>query len=144
MTLDLKIISSDANGLLNPNTWPNPDFVEGLYSLVSRIYKNLLTVPGTDAFDPGWGSDLRGALTRAMISVGPEDQAANQLGKAVVQAVAQKCRLDLATEPAASPDQQLSSLGVNDVVYDVTQTAWNVSFTVVSAAGDSATTSFNV
>lgn len=144
MAYDLKIISS-TNGRLYPNTWPDPVFVDGLYSLVQKVYKNLMTQPGTDEQDPGWGSDLRGAIMAANIPVGPEAfSIANAQCKAVVQSVVQKCMLDLSTSVPLDPAQQLADLQVGNVSFEVGATSWNIELTVISGAGDSAVTSFNI
>jgi hypothetical protein len=47
MAYDLKILDS-VNGDLSAQTWPHPDYVSSVYSLVQQIFKCLVTNPGED------------------------------------------------------------------------------------------------
>jgi hypothetical protein len=123
MALDLLFLQSDAEGRLSPSTWPSPDFVDGSYSLVQKIYKNLMTVPGQDQFDPSWGSDIKGTL----LGVQYQDEGAAKLA---AQGVLQKCRLDLQSDPPADPAQRLKSLWVTSMTFDQATLAWSISVDV--------------
>jgi hypothetical protein len=127
MPLDLKIIDS-SNGTLFPCTWPNPDFVDSTYSLVQKIYKNLRSIPGSDEFDPTWGCDLPGAL------FGIDGGDPNSAKKAAVACFV-KCLRDLQDSPPDQPEQQLVSLSIVSMAYDVSTTSWNLQVQVETRAG---------
>lgn len=123
MPLDLMIIQTDAQGRIFPATWPSVDFVDGAYSLVQKIYKNLMTVPGQDQFDPSWGSDVRGALLGTRFN----DNSAAQLA---MQAVAHKCTLDLKSDPPEDPAMRVINLWVSSMTFNEMDLAWDVEIQV--------------
>jgi hypothetical protein len=127
MPLDLLIVQADANGALFPATWPSVDFVDGAYSLVQKIYKNLMTVPGQDQFDPTWGSDVRGHMLGTRFN----DNAAARIA---MQGVLQKCTLDLQSDPPADPAMRVINLFLSDMTFDSGNLAWNVSVQVYTEA----------
>lgn len=127
MPLDLLIVQADADGRLFPATWPSVDFVDGAYSLVQKIYKNLMTTPGQDQFDPSWGSDIRGALLGTRFN----DSSAARLA---IQGVFQKCTLDLQSDPPVDPLMRVTSLWVSDMAFDDQALAWNISIQVYTEA----------
>jgi len=127
MPLDLLIVQVDDQGRLFPATWPNVDFVDASYSLVQKIYKNMMTVPGQDQFDPSWGSDVRGALLGTRF----DDLSAARLA---MQGVAQKCTLDLQSDPPADPTMRVINLFVSDMTFDDQALAWNISIQVYTEA----------
>ncbi|MFA6132493.1 MAG: hypothetical protein WC869_00600 [Phycisphaerae bacterium] len=127
MPLDLLIVQADADGRLYPATWPNVDFVDQAYNLVQKIYKNLMTVPGQDQFDPAWGSDIRGALLGTRFN----DPTAAKLA---IQGVFQKCTLDLQSDPPVDPTMRVTSLWVSDMTFDDLALAWNISIQVYTEA----------
>ena len=129
MALDLKIVTISPQGQLAAYTWPNPAFVEGTYALVQRIYKNLMTIPGQDAFDPSWGSDLKGPLFNTPLGGDTDD------ARHAIAGVIQKCEMDIQSDPTDDPRQQLLSLRLLDAGYDVSATAWNISLEATTRAG---------
>lgn len=127
MPLDLLIVQADDQGRLYPATWPDVDFVDSSYNLVQRIYKNLMTVPGQDQFDPAWGSDLRGAL----LGVRFNDLSGARMA---IQGVFQKCTLDLQSDPPADPTMRVTSLWISDMTFDDQALAWNIDIQVYTEA----------
>jgi hypothetical protein len=127
MPLDLLIVQADEQGRLFPATWPAVDFVDASYNLVQKIYKNMMTVPGQDQFDPAWGSDVRGALLGTRFN----DTSAARLA---MQGVAQKCTLDLQSDPPADPELRVTSLWVSDMTFDDQSLAWNIAIQVYTEA----------
>ena len=127
MAYDLKFLES-VNGLLSGTTWPNPDFVEGTYALIQRIHKCLLTNPGEDQFDPGYGSGLR----RDILGI-----AGQQLERArsVVIASLQKVKGDLTDPTLIDPAERLVDLQLTKMEYDPLMTAWHIHVDVVTDAG---------
>ena len=127
MPLDLLIVQSDSQGNLTAATWPDVDFVDGAYSLVQKIYKNLMTAPGQDQFDPSWGSDIRGALMGTLYID-------NSGAKAAAAGVIQKCKLDLQSNPPDDPQLRVTDLMITDMTYDDQALAWNISVNVYTEA----------
>jgi len=127
MAYDLKILES-VNGLLSGTTWPNPDFVEGTYALVQRIHKCLLTNPGEDQFDPGYGSGLRRDIQGI---AGQEIEKA----KSVVIAALQKVKGDLNDPTLKDPAERLLDLRLTSLDYDQLSTGWNVHVEVQTDVG---------
>ena len=128
MPLDLKIVQSGLNGSLLGGTWPNPDYVDGEYNLVQRIYKNLLTKPGDDMFDPDWGSALRERVQ------GIPGQNVNKARAAVVSAL-KKCADDIISSLVSNdPAERLRDLGLDTIEYDVTRAAWICAVSVTTDA----------
>lgn len=127
MPLDLLIVKADDQGRLTAATWPDVDFVDGAYNLVQKIYKNLMTTPGQDQFDPAWGSDIRGALLGTRF---------NDLSTArlAIQGVFQKCKLDLQADPPADPALRVTDLMLSDMSFDGSNLAWNISVQVYTDA----------
>lgn len=121
MPLDLKIIQESSSGSLVGGTWPNPDFVDGEYNLIQRIVKNLLTFPGTDLFDPTWGSGLRESIQ------GIAGQNVDIAKKAIVQSL-KKCVDDI----SQSLPGELQDLRLETLEYDATEAAWRCAVTVVT------------
>ncbi len=127
MPLDLLVVKADAQGRLTAATWPDVDFVVQAYNLVQKIYKNIMTVPGQDQFDPSWGSDVRGALLGTRF---------NDLDTArrAIQGVFQKCKLDLQSDPPADPTLRVTDLLVSDMAFDEQALAWNIAVQVYTEA----------
>lgn len=124
MARDVKIVE-DRGGVLIPSTWPSPDTVSGEYALVQRIVKNLLTVPGEDAFDPAWGSGLSDAL------LGIPGQDTTSATRAASRSI-QKCASDLMSSQPADPAGRLTNLRLVEVVYDMDSTSWVLSVQVAT------------
>jgi hypothetical protein len=127
MPLDLLIVKADANGALTAATWPNADFVDQSYNLVQKIYKNIMTAPGQDQFDPSWGSDIRGALLGVRF---------NDLNTArlKIQGVFQKCQLDLQSDPPTDPTLRVTDLLISAMDFDQENLAWNIEVQVYTDA----------
>lgn len=118
MPVDMKFISTEnAGGQLQAQLWPRPAYAEGLFSLVQKIYKCLLTKPGISEADPDFGADLIGAVQ------GISGQEINRAEEAVAGAL-QKCVSDLAVDPPNDPAQRLIALRLVLLEYDTTSTAW--------------------
>lgn len=130
MPIDLKIVQPGSSGVLQGATWPNPDFVDGEYNLVQRIFKNLHTTPGEDMFDPDWGSGLRASVR------GIPGQNLNEARRAVSSAL-RKCSDDISkTLVSPKPDENLKDLRLETLEYDETRAAWVCSVAVVTAANE--------
>jgi hypothetical protein len=121
MALDLKIIQETPSGSLAGGTWPNPDFVDGEYNLIQRVVKNLLTFPGTDLFDPTWGSGLRESIR------GIPGQNVDVAKKAIVSCL-KKCVDDI----SQSLPGDLQDLRLETLEYDANEAAWLCAVTVVT------------
>lgn len=126
MALDLKYIES-VNGVLSGSTWPRPDYTEGLYSLVQKIVKCLLTNPGDDAFDPNFGSGLR----KQIIGLTGQD---TDRAKQVLSGALQKVKTDLIDPSVVDPAEQIVDLQVRSMQYDPVGTSWNAEVDLVTAA----------
>lgn len=127
MPLDLLIVKADANGALVAATWPDVDFVDASYNLVQKIYKNLMTTPGQDQFDPSWGSDIRGAL----LGVRFNDLSTARL---TIQGVFQKCKLDLQSDPPTDPTLRITDLWLSTMDFDQSNLAWTIAVQVYTEA----------
>lgn len=127
MPLDIKFLE-ESNGYLVGSMWPNPDQVEGSYSLGQLITKCLLTNPGDDAFDPAYGAGLKRALQ------GIPGQHVDEATQAIT-AVVEKVKADLAsTRSSSDAEERLSDLRLISVAYDIDSTAWLIELLVVSDA----------
>jgi len=127
MPLDVKILTVDRRGVLTAATWPQADFVDGQYALVQRIYKNLMTRPGEDAFDPEWGSDIRGALLGLHAHQVDEAQLA-------LSHVFEKVLADLTSTLPTDPEQRLTRMQLRQVVSDIESGEWRVDADVETEA----------
>lgn len=127
MPLDLLIVKADVNGSLVAATWPDVDFVDGAYNLVQKIYKNIMTAPGQDQFDPSWGSDIRSAL----LGVRFNDLSTARL---TIQGVFQKCKLDLQSDPPTDPTLRVTDLWLSSMDFDQANLAWNIAVQVYTEA----------
>lgn len=127
MANDLKVVES-VNGMLSGQTWPYPDFVDGTYSLVQKIYKCLLSNPGDDIFDPSYGSGLR----RNILGIsGQETEKASQVFSDAFKRV-----VDNLADPAITdPTQRLVSLQMTSLEFDAEHTTWIVEVNVRTDAG---------
>jgi len=126
MANDLKFIESQ-NGLLSGSTWPNPDFVDGTYALVQRITKCLLTNPGEDVFDPGYGSGLRNDIRGI---AGQEIEKASQVVMGALKRVVE----NLSNPNLEDPAERLTGLQLLKLEYDPIQTAWSLDVEVSTEA----------
>lgn len=120
--LDLKVVSFSRGGRLTAVTWPSPDFVDGDYGLVQALYKNLMTAPGDDEFDPTWGSDLVGAL---MGVPGGDVASATKAADAALT----KAQSDLAA------DYKVTRLKAKNLAFDVSDLAWSLDVVVETSDG---------
>lgn len=120
--LDLKVASFDAQGRIQAVTWPSPDFVDGDYGLIQALFKNLMTAPGDDEFDPAWGSDIVGAL---MNVPGGDVPAATKAADAALA----KALSDL------GPDYGITRLRPQKLTFDVGSTAWLLDVLVETTDG---------
>ena len=127
MPLDLLVVKADSNGRLVAATWPDVDFVDAAYNLVQKVYKNIMTAPGQDQFDPSWGSDIRGALLGTKFN----DISTARL---VIQGVFQKCKLDLQSDPPADPNLRVTDILVSETTFDPNLLAWNISVQIYTEA----------
>ena len=127
MPLDLLIVKADSTGALTAATWPDVDFVDSSYNLVQKIYKNMMTVPGQDQFDPSWGCDIRGAL----LGVRFNDLSTARL---TIQGVFQKCKLDLQSNPPSDPSLRVTDLWLSEMNFDEQSLAWNIAVQVYTEA----------
>jgi hypothetical protein len=122
MAIDLKFVDT-VNNTLTAGIWPYPDKVDGEYSLVQKVVKSLLTEPGYDQFDPGFGAGLKSA----MLGIPGQDlQAARQAAAIAAQKVLQ----DLAGTP------ELLDLRVEGVTFNVDTLAWEVEMVVATQANE--------
>lgn len=128
MPLDLKVLSVTGSGRLVGATWPRPDFIEGNYNLIQRIYMNLVTEQGDVEDDPEWGSGLRSAL---LVIPGQHVDRARQVASAVLT----KCRLDLQSNPSTDPDERLVDLRLESIEFSTDIVSWIMTCTVVTEAG---------
>lgn len=124
-------LSSQQQGrdYLGPGIWPNPVAVDGMTSLVQRIYKNLMTEPGEDEQDPEWGSGLRGSI---MPIPGQKQKEANRAAGLVLQ----KCVTDLKEQNETDPSGRLRDLRLDSLEYDVNTTSWLLAVTVVTSQNE--------
>ena len=126
MPIDLKIVEPvGASRSLHPQIFPNSARVDGEFSLVQKILKNLLTAPEESEADPGFGSDLRGAVQ------GLAGQELQQARQAVTGAL-QKCVDDLQSDPPNDPSQRIVDLRLVDLRYSATTTSWVASVEAVT------------
>jgi hypothetical protein len=124
MPLDAKVLTIVGEQLIGA-TWPEPDFVEGSYNLLQRIFMNLVTEPGDVADDPEWGAGLRSTMFPIP---GQQVERARQAAAAVLT----KCRLDLQTNLSSDPAERLVDLRLESLSYDQNQGAWLIAATVIS------------
>lgn len=129
MPLDLKIVQLGSSGVLQGGTWPNPDFVEGEYNLIQRIFKNLMTNPGEDMFDPAWGSGLRESIR------GIPGQNIND-AKRAISAVLRRCLEDVSKSLSTDPAERLKDLRLETLEYDANLAAWTCTVAVVTEANE--------
>jgi hypothetical protein len=127
MANDLKVVES-VNGMLSGQTWPYPDFVDGTYSLVQKIYKCLLSTPGEDIFDPSYGSGLRHNILGIS---GQEIERASQVISDALKRV-----VDNLSDPNISdPAQRLVALNMLSLEFDAEHTTWVTEVDVKTEAG---------
>ena len=105
-----------SNNVLAGQTWPAPTVVS---SLISKIYKCLLTEPGSDAFDPTYGGGLRSALRGVP---GQNTLQAATAATNVLNAVQSNLK-----------DEGLNSLQLNLIAFNVSSLSWNISVLVNDA-----------
>ena len=126
MPSDIKVIDF-VDGVIVPETWPNPAYVAGLYNLIQRIYKCMFTEVGDDEDDPTFGGGIRSTLGPLQ---GPNNDQATQ----AAQQMLKKIKADLSGNTSTDPAEQLKDLVLNSIEYDTDATAWRLSITVVSAS----------
>lgn len=135
MPLDLKTVEIVSNSRLVARTWPNPVYVEGLYSLMQRVYMCLVTEPGDVEDDPSYGGGIRSAL------LGIPGQLEDRAHDAMLS-VLDKVTKDLQANPSPNPAERLRALTLDAIAYDTDVAAWRCQITVSSAV-DSASFAVN-
>jgi hypothetical protein len=130
MALDFKICTVAPDKPVTFNTWPYADYVAGEYALVQKIIKCLFTARGTDAFDPGYGTDLQEALA----ALGPDDQPAAH--RAAIDAAARVTAiLAPATAALADPSERLTDISPLTTTFNDSTFGWDINLAVTTANG---------
>jgi len=126
MPADIKVIDF-INGLIVPESWPNPAYAAGLYNLVQRVYLCLFCEVGDDEDDPTFGAGIRSTLGPIQ---GPTNDEATQAATLMLK----KVQSDLSGNSSTDPSEVLTDLILNSIDYDETATAWRLSITIVSGS----------
>jgi len=132
-TVDLQVFTQ--KGLFVKPGIPNPaPAIDGSGKLLQYVLKCLLTTPGSDIFNPTWGSGLVNALP----DVGAADPNGNQAVQNDVAVAVGKCEaliLSAQSGENSDPTELLKALTLISCTFSVSQTAWLVSISITSQAG---------
>jgi hypothetical protein len=126
MAKDLKVLVAD-NNILVPKLEKSTSYISGSASLVQRIVKCLLTIPGSDLLYPEFGVGLQSVLPRVYDSR-DVDKHKMTATEAVLRAEKQLKEDDAASND--KPDARLRSLFVKDVSYSMAASQWIVELSV--------------
>jgi hypothetical protein len=126
MPQDLKVIDFIDDKVV-PRTWPRAAYVGGIYNLVQRVYKCMLTEPGDDEDDPTFGGGIRSALQAI-----PGQQV--DKARLAASAMLKKVKSDLLVNYSEDPEERLVDLQLSDIKFDYETTGWRLAVTVVTVA----------
>ena len=130
---DMQILSLQ-NRILVPDVAKSTQTIEGQAELIQRVVKVLLTIPGSDIFDPDYGVGIQAMLPKLY-----DDRDLEKTKMTATEAIL-KAEKALKQEDAVAsglkPSEMLSSLHLRDLSYDVNNTQWVVDIVMKTMDGN--------
>lgn len=128
---DLRILTFE-NGILKPKIADTTVFLSGTPALVQRVVKTLLTIPGSDVFDPDFGVGLQEVLPKLYNPKLLEKHKMDATGAIINCEKMIKEEDSLVTSPLA---ERLDQLYLRDLRYDASKTQWVVDISLRAKDG---------
>ena len=135
--VDINLVNVDsATGSVSYQMAPNPSITQGTENLLQRVIRSILTIRGTNAYEPTFGSNFFGLYAALSLEEVDAIKIAFPLYlKSIVEGLLMEDTLFIQNGGAIAPGQRLQDLTLEAINYDETFSGWLITLKVITAAG---------